>query len=105
MFDDMIILKAKILNSGLVAGAEVAQLYLGLPESTKSPLKQLRGFQKIHLEAGESKTVDFVLQRRDLSFWDSEMRKWKVEAGKYTAMLGRSSRDIVSSIELEIEAY
>lgn len=79
LFDGLVTVKAKITNTGSVAGAEVAQLYLGLPEVTESPAKKLRGFQKVFLDPGESRTVNFVLQRRDLSVWDTVAQKWKIE--------------------------
>lgn len=99
LFDDIIIFTAEITNSGDVAGAEVAQLYLGFPESAKSPVKQLRGFSKVFLEPGESKPVEFTLQRRDVSIWDTVAQKWKVEHGTFKAMLGKSSKQIESEVE------
>lgn len=102
LFDEIITLTTTVTNSGPVAGAEVAQLYLVFPESAKSPLKQLRGFKKVFLDTGETQTVTFELQRRDVSIWDTVAQKWKVEGGTYTAQLGRSSRDIVSEAVLQL---
>ncbi|KAK8062193.1 hypothetical protein PG997_014290 [Apiospora hydei] len=102
LFDELVTLTATLTNSGSVAGAEVAQLYLGFPESAKSPVRQLRGFQKTLLEPAETQTVSFTLQRRDVSIWDTVAQKWKIEAGTYTAQLGRSSRDIASEAEFQL---
>ncbi|KAI0010234.1 glycoside hydrolase family 3 protein [Xylariaceae sp. FL0662B] len=82
---------ATIKNTGSVAGAEVAQLYLGIPNS---PPKQLRGFEKIPLAPGESGEVVFELSRRDLSIWDVVSQKWVVQRGNYPVYVGASSRDI-----------
>lgn len=85
---------AKITNSGGVAGAEVPQLYLGYPSSAPSvPPKQLRGFDKLKLEAGASGTATFKLRRRDLSYWDAS-RGWVVPSGDFTVSVGASSRDV-----------
>ena len=84
-----------IQNTGSVAGAEVAQLYIGLPESAPwSPPKQLRGFQKLFLEPGQSGMATFDLTRRDLSYWDVESRSWVVPSGQFRVYVGSSSRNI-----------
>ncbi|KAI0882039.1 glycoside hydrolase family 3 protein [Annulohypoxylon maeteangense] len=80
-----------ITNSGAVAGAEVAQLYLGIPNS---PPKQLRGFDKVNLQPGESAEVTFELTRRDFSVWDVVTQGWAVQDGDYDVYVGASSRDI-----------
>ncbi|KAL3444229.1 glycoside hydrolase superfamily [Aspergillus insuetus] len=93
IFDELVTITAKITNTGKLAGAEVAQLYLSLPKAARAPVRQLRGFDKVLLEPGETKTVRFSIQRRDLSVWDTEEQEWKIEGGKVGVFLGRSSRD------------
>jgi len=94
-FDNVATVTAKITNSGGVAGAEIAQLYIGLPSSApQAPPKQLRGFAKLNLAAGESGTATFKLRRRDLSYWDSSRQQWVVPSGDFTVSVGASSRDI-----------
>jgi beta-glucosidase len=90
-----------IKNSGPVSGQEVAQLYLAYPdvageaEKVDFPLKVLRGFEKIHLEKDETKTVQFNLTRRDLSYWDVVRQNWVMPTeGKVTIRVGASSRDL-----------
>jgi beta-glucosidase len=83
--------EATIANSGEVAGQEIVQLYIAIPNS---PPKQLRGFEKLHLAPGESATVEFDITRRDLSIWNVETQKWEVQAGNYKVFIGASSRDI-----------
>lgn len=91
----MATVSAAITNSGDVAGAEVAQLYLTLPSSAPStPPKQLRGFAKLKLAPGASGTATFNLRRRDLSYWDTGKQQWVVPTGKFGVSVGASSRDI-----------
>jgi beta-glucosidase len=95
LFDTVATVTAKITNNGTVTGAEVAQLYLGLPASAPaSPPKQLRGFQKVNLLAGASSTVTFDIRRKDLSYWDVGSQAWKVPAGTFNVYVGASSRDV-----------
>jgi beta-glucosidase len=86
---------ATITNSGGVTGAEVPQLYIGLPSSAPAaPPKQLRGFVKLSLAAGASGTATFNLRRKDLSYWDASKQNWIVPAGTFSVSVGASSRDI-----------
>ena len=81
-----------VANAGEVDGAEVAQLYVGFPESAATPPRQLRGFEKVALAVGETKTVGFELMRRDLSYWDVEAQNWRmVTEGSYVFQVGFSS--------------
>lgn len=95
LYDIVATVTATITNSGLVDGAEVAQLYLGLPSSAPTtPIRQLRGFQKISLTPGQSGTVTFELRRKDLSFWSVQEQKWLVPSGTFVVNVGASSRDL-----------
>ncbi|KAJ5174040.1 Glycoside hydrolase superfamily [Penicillium coprophilum] len=72
----------KIKNTGKLAGAQILQLYISAPESpTPRPNKELQGFEKIFLQAGEEKTVDIQLDRYATSFWDEIEDMWKSEQG------------------------
>lgn len=102
LFGQILTISADITNTGSVAGAEVAQLYLSFPEAAKAPVRQLRGFQKVYLEPGETQTVTFPIQRRDLSIWDSEKQGWAIEGGSFTAWLGRSSRDFTGKADFDV---
>lgn len=82
---------ATITNTGDVAGAEVAQLYLGIPNS---PVRQLRGFEKTYLAPGESRTVEFNLSRRDMSIWNTAAQQWELQRASYALFVGASSRDL-----------
>lgn len=84
-----------ITNAGSVFGKEVAQLYLKFPASTNSPVWQLRGFDKLSLQPGETKVAEFVLTKRDVSYWDVPGKYWRVALGEvYEINVGASSRDI-----------
>lgn len=95
LFEDVATVTATITNSGDVAGAEVAQLYLSLPSSAPAtPPKQLRGFQKLFLEPGASGTVTFSLRKKDLSYWDVPSQNWIVPSGTFNVSVAASSRDL-----------
>ncbi|KAG0137433.1 glycoside hydrolase family 3 protein [Tuber indicum] len=81
-------------NTGKVAGAEVSQLYVnyGSKDTVEFPERVLRGFEKVFLEPGESKTVTFKLTRRDLSYWDVTKQNWVIPSGGLGVCIGQSSR-------------
>jgi beta-glucosidase len=95
LFQNVATVTVNIKNSGQVTGAEVAQLYLTYPSSApRTPVRQLRGFDKLSLTASQSGTVTFNLRKRDLSYWDVPTQKWVVPSGTFTVSVGASSRDI-----------
>jgi beta-glucosidase len=83
-----------VANTGNRAGAEVAQLYVGMPNETGEPPKQLKGYDKVFLSRGQSKTVTLSLGRRAFSYWGTG--GWTVAKGCYRIMLESSSRDIAA---------
>jgi beta-glucosidase len=91
LWDVLVVVEADISNTGSVGASEVAQLYLGIPDA---PAKQLRGFEKIPLDAGEASTAIFELTRRDLSVWDTVQQDWVLQSEEYTVYVGASSRDV-----------
>ncbi|KAJ5626337.1 glycoside hydrolase family 3 protein [Penicillium lagena] len=98
LWDDLVTVTATIRNTAKVAGAEVAQLYLGIPspggDVPDTPVRQLRGFNKPTIKAGSTETVSFSLTRRDLSIWDVVAQKWLLQHGEYKVYVGSSSRDL-----------
>ena len=82
---------ARITNTGKVAGADVAQLYLGDPSVAGEPPRQLKGFQKVKLRPGESRTVRFTLSGHDLSYWDDSANGWVLPDGRFNVSVGDSS--------------
>jgi beta-glucosidase len=86
-----------LTNTGAYDGAEVVQLYIrDLVGSITRPLKELKGFQKVFLEAGESKTVRFELTDEDLKFYNYEL-EYVREPGEYELFIGGNSRDLNSA--------
>ncbi|HUE28475.1 MAG TPA: glycoside hydrolase family 3 C-terminal domain-containing protein [Solirubrobacteraceae bacterium] len=82
---------ATVTNTGKVAGSDVAQLYLGDPGVAGEPPRQLKGFDKVDLQPGQSKTVSFTLNGHDLSYWDDAANGWVVPDGQFHVYVGDSS--------------
>jgi beta-glucosidase len=88
----------EISNTGDVAGKEVIQGYINVPDSKiDRPRKELKKFTKIYLEAGETQKVKFELSERELSFWNVDLHAWQVEPAEYIFEIGASSNDIRGS--------
>lgn len=86
-----------VTNSGQYDGAEVVQLYIrDVIGSITRPVKELKGFQKVWLKAGETKTVTFRITPDDLKFYNSNL-KYDWEAGDFVIMVGTNSRDVKSA--------
>lgn len=91
---DTLAVEALIRNSGPVAGAEIAQLYVrDLESSAYRPDKELKGFAKVFLEPGEEARVHFDLDSRAFAFWDCESGAWRVEAGDFDILVASSSAE------------
>ena len=94
-----------IKNTGDVFGCEVAQLYVTAPENNIfKARKELKGFIKVFLEPNETKTIILKLNRRSFSFYNAETKKYEIESGIYTISIGNSSRNILLSKNMEINA-
>jgi beta-glucosidase len=85
---------ANVTNTGRRAGADVVQLYLSEPASAGEPPKQLKGFQKVQLNPGQTRQVRFTLSAQDVSYWDSNAQNWTVPAGHFQVMVGDSSDNL-----------
>lgn len=95
----------EVTNTGQRPGAEVVQLYLhALTSKVYRPTQELRAFYKVHLQPEESKTVTFTLHDEAFAFFDQGNDAWVVEAGNYEIRLGASSRDIRSTIQIQVES-
>jgi len=85
----------KVSNTGDRAGAEVVQLYLKDDKSSVlRPEKELKGFSKVYLEPGEEKVINVNIGPEAMKFWDVSTHSWMAEAGKFSVLIGASSRDI-----------
>ena len=93
--DDKLVVSFEIENEGDVDGAEVAQMYIrDVQSSVVRPFKELKGFKKVYLKAGQEKTVKLTVDKSALSFWCEKTKQWTVEPGEFEVLVGSSSRDI-----------
>lgn len=102
--NDKLQVTCTLKNTGKYAGAEVVQLYLqDKVASVTRPVKELKDFQKIFLQPGESKEVSFVIDKEKLSFYDQKMN-WGTEPGMFKLMIGNSSDNITLENDFELVA-
>ncbi|MCY3659376.1 MAG: glycoside hydrolase family 3 C-terminal domain-containing protein [Caldilineaceae bacterium] len=94
----------EVTNSGARPGAEVVQLYVGHNDSqvARAP-RELKAFERIELEPGETRTVEFLLSGRDLSYYDVRAEDWRAQPGQYRLDIGASSRDIRGTVVYELD--
>jgi beta-glucosidase len=100
---DSVTVTVDVRNTGTRRGAEVVQLYVHehsprLPR----PQKELRGFAKVALEPGESRTVSLTLSGADFAYWEPRSHRWEISAGTFDLLVGSSSRDIRLSTALHV---
>lgn len=92
-----------IKNTGLRAGKEAVQLYVKNPPSEVGrPIRELRAFQKVSLEPGEEKSVEFTLDSRAFAYYEERIHDWYVESGTYEVEIAASSRDIRLSAAVQV---
>lgn len=93
--DGTLTVTANITNTGSREGAEVAELYVHDPNpKIDKPLRELKGFERVDLAPGETKTVTFTLTPRDFAYFDEPGNQWKADSGTYDIQVGSSERDI-----------
>ncbi len=92
-----------VTNTGNVEGKEVVQLYVSdAKSSVERPKKELKAFKKVFLKPGESQLVSFVLEDDAFAYFNEEQRKWVVEPGLFTIMVGGSSKDIKQTFSIKL---
>lgn len=102
---DEVTVTFKVKNTGSVDGAEVAQLYVKDTESTIfRPEKELKGYQKVFLKAGEEQVITLTLSKRAFAFYNVNLGDWQVESGNFEILVGASSRDIRLQADLTVES-
>ena len=102
--NDVVTVKVEVTNTGTRAGAEVLQLYVAPPKSdVERPVRELKDFGKVTLQAGETGSVEMQLNWKDLAYWDEGRKAWTVVPGRYGIEMGTSSREIHSSSTLLAE--
>jgi beta-glucosidase len=93
-----------VTNTGSVAGAEVAQLYVSDPSAkAKRPERELKGFEKVRLAPGETKHVTLNLDARAFSYWDASAHKWTIDPGKFVVRVGDSSENTPLSGDITLK--
>ena len=94
-----------VTNTGSMAGKEVVQLYVAAKDSKAiRPVRELRAFDKIALQPGETKTVSFMLDARAFSYWNMEIHDWYAETGNYEIQIGRSAEEMILTKEIRVES-
>ena len=94
-----------VTNTGSRAGKTVVQLYVGDPVSSVfRPVRELKGFEKVELQPGESKEVTFTLGKRAFAYWNTQLHDWYVESGDFTIEIGQSSRRIEVSAVVQVDS-
>ncbi len=94
-----------ITNTGNVAGKEIIQLYIrDNTRACRRPDKELKGYEKVALEPGETKTVTMTLDHRSFAWYNTDLKDWYVASGKYDVMVGTSSRQICLSASVQINS-
>lgn len=101
-----LVVQVDVTNIGKIAGKEVVQLYVSDRNNTpERPVKELKGFAKVHLTPGETKTISLELTARDLSFYHEGLGDWYAPTGSYDILVGHASDDIrlTKTISFETE--
>ncbi len=100
---DTLTVHVDVTNTGKVAGKEAVQLYVADRASTAiRPVRELKGFEKVALAPGETKTVTFTLDKRAFAYWNTSLHDWHVETGAFGIQIGKSSRDIVLETDVNV---
>jgi beta-glucosidase len=100
---DVIKVTFDITNTGDMVADEVAQLYVSRIEATVEwPEKELKAFERVTVGAGETKSVTLEIPVEDLRYWNIDTKQWELEEGKIELLLGKSSQEIISKLEVEI---
>jgi beta-glucosidase len=95
----------KVHNTGTRTGSEVVQVYVSAPgNSIDVPTKQLAGYQKVELEAGETKVLNVSFGWESAAYWEQEKGKWIVESGKYKVLVGNSAAHVKKVAEFLVES-
>ena len=101
---DTVTLTLPVTNTGDMAGAEVVQLYIADNKaSVERPAKELKGFEKVYLQPGETKNVSFTIGRDDLAYFDADRHEWVAEPGQFTAMAAAASDNVKSSLKFNLK--
>jgi len=103
--DETLTVTITVKNVGEVFGSEVVQFYISDTQSyIKRPIKELKGFTKVHLQPKQSKTITFVVDKYAISYFDEDKSSWIAEKGEFKLLVGSSSAEIKSSATFELSS-
>ncbi|MGH9326032.1 MAG: glycoside hydrolase family 3 C-terminal domain-containing protein [Terriglobia bacterium] len=101
--DGPVTVRFDVQNIGRRTGAEVAQVYVGDPSSTvPRPIKELKGFERVVLEPGETRRVSITLNKRSLAYWNTQRDGWTVDLGKFVVYVGDSSENTPLQMDFNV---
>lgn len=102
---DILTVSVDITNVGDVFGKEVVQVYVeDVDGDIIRPIRELKGFEKVPLYPGETKTVSFKLSKRSFAYFNTEINDWHVESGEFIISIGKSSREIICNSKIFVES-
>jgi beta-glucosidase len=102
---DRVTVSIDIANTGDCAGAEVVQLYVSnRGRSIFTPEQELKGFERVYLEPGQTRIVNFNLNARAFSYYSTDIHDWCVETGDYVIRIGSASRDIRAAVRIHVDS-
>lgn len=103
--EDTLKVSVGVKNTGKLAGKEIVQLYVrDVKSRVIRPIKELKGFQKVSLQPGEEKTVEFSLGKRGFAYYEPKIKDWLVETGEFEILVGRSSREILLTGKVKVQS-
>ena len=105
LWETLLTAETVVKNTGSREGAAVAQLYISFPSDSVpsgTPVRVLRGFEKLSIPPGETQSVQFNLTRRDLSYWNTEGQTWQIPQGEFAFRAGFSSRDLGDEVRYSV---
>jgi beta-glucosidase len=100
---DTLVFSVTIKNTGAMDGDEVAQVYIKYPNAERMPLKELKGFKRLHITKNGEQTVRFYVTATELQKWDLQQKRWILYPGDYTVLIGSSSQDIKLNAAIKIK--
>lgn len=102
--NDELVVNVDVTNTGKVLGKEVVQIYVSAPrKNVHKPLRELKGFTKVELKPGETKTASITINKEELKFWSISEHRFVLEEGEYVVQVGNNSRDIVLKEKMDIK--
>ena len=102
--DETIKLSFTLKNTGKINGAEAVQVYVSQPNaSVVRPVKELKAFKKVFLNAGETQTVEMEIKAKDMAFYNEKTKNWILESGEFVIRNAASCTDVKSGISIQIQ--